>query len=183
MCSQTMSSCRRAAVQINDALPYLAPRGFRALHFTLLSDKKQSQRLRTRAQMSEELSANSLQCDICLVQLRNTAAAQIHAEKTDHQSFSESTTVIKPLTEEEKKAKLQDLREKLAAKRKLEAEGELENLKKNAVIERKKTQESSEVIEALQRKEELKAIAAKKKEKEDDLKAKQSSFTLRTTSS
>lgn len=126
--------------------------------------------------MEEEPTANSLQCDICQVQLRNTAAAQIHAEKTDHQSFSESTTVIKPLTEEEKKAKLQELRERLAAKRKAEAEVELENQKKNAVIERKKNQESSEVVEALQRKEELKAIAARKKEKEDDLKAKQSLF-------
>lgn len=36
----------------------------------------------------------------------------------------------------------------------------------------KKTQESAEVIEELKRKEELKIIAAKKKEKEDDLKAK-----------
>ena len=77
------------------------------------------------------------------------------------------------LTEEEKKAKLQDLREKLAKKRQLEADKELENTKKNAAIERKKTQESAEIIEELQRKEELKQIAAKKKEKEDDLKAKQ----------
>lgn len=123
--------------------------------------------------MSEELTGNSLQCDVCLVKLRNAAAAQLHAEKTDHQAFSESTEEIKPLTEEEKKAKLQELREKLALKRKLEAEKEAENLKKNASIERKKTQESAEMIDSLQRKEELKAIAARKKEKEDDLKAKQ----------
>lgn len=80
--------------------------------------------------------ANSLQCDICGVKLRDTSAAQIHAEKTEHQAFSESTEEIKSLTEEEKKAKLQELREKLAAKRKLQADEELENLKKNAAIER-----------------------------------------------
>lgn len=84
-----------------------------------------------------------------------------------------SLTLNKALTEEEKQAKLQELREKLAAKRKLEADKELENVKKNSAIERKKTQESGEIIEELKRKEELKQIAAKRKEKEDDLKAKQ----------
>lgn len=122
---------------------------------------------------SEVDAMNSLQCDICGVKLRNAAAAQIHAEKTEHQAFSESEEKIKPLTEEEKKAKLQDLRDKLAAKRKVEADKELENVKKNASIERKKTQESAELIEELKHKEELKVIAAKKKEKEQDLLAKQ----------
>lgn len=39
--------------------------------------------------------AKSLSCDICGVRLRNAVAAQVHAEKTDHQSFSESTEEIK----------------------------------------------------------------------------------------
>ena len=43
----------------------------------------------------EDLNANSLQCDDCGKQLRNAAAAQLHAEKTQHQSFSESTEIIK----------------------------------------------------------------------------------------
>jgi hypothetical protein len=37
--------------------------------------------------------------------------------KSGHQSFSESTECVRPLTEEEKKAKLNELRAKLAAKR------------------------------------------------------------------
>ncbi|CCG84723.1 protein of unknown function [Taphrina deformans PYCC 5710] len=123
--------------------------------------------------MSEaEIQANSFVCDECGASLRNSAAVQLHAEKTEHQSFSESVEVIQPLTEEEKKIKLQELREKLAAKRKIEADKELENVKKNASIERKKTQESAEMIEDLQRKEQLKVIAAKKKEKEEDQKAR-----------
>ncbi len=35
----------------------------------------------------------------------------------DHQDFSESTDEIAPLTEEEKKARLEELRQKLAEKR------------------------------------------------------------------
>lgn len=129
-----------------------------------------------------ETQARSLQCDVCGLKFRNAPAAQLHAEKTEHQAFSESVEEIKPLTEEEKKAKLQDLRDKLAVKRKLEAEKELENTKKNAVIERKKTQESADVIEQLKRKEELKQIANRKKEKEEEAKAKLSRVLFSCTS-
>ncbi len=47
----------------------------------------------------------------------DSAAAEFHAVKTQHQNFSESTAAIKPLTEEEKKAKLAELKERLAKKR------------------------------------------------------------------
>ncbi|ORY83089.1 hypothetical protein BCR37DRAFT_386970 [Protomyces lactucae-debilis] len=127
----------------------------------------------TPAQIEDSEEANSLQCDDCGKKLRNAQAAQVHAETTQHVNFSESTETIKPLTEEEKAAKLQMLKERLAAKRAKQAEEELEQGKKNAAIERKKTQESAEAIEQLKRKEELNAIAAKKREKQEDLKAKQ----------
>jgi hypothetical protein len=65
------------------------------------------------------------------------------------------------------------LKERLAAKRAKQAEEELEQGKKNAAIERKKTQESAEAIEQLKRKEELNAIAQKKRDKMEDLRAKQ----------
>ena len=45
------------------------------------------------------------------------ARAELHAAKSGHVNFSESTEVIKPLNEEEKKAKLAELQARLLAKR------------------------------------------------------------------
>lgn len=45
-----------------------------------------------------DLTANSLVCDECGRMLRHTDAAQLHAHKTGHQNFSQSTEIIKPLT-------------------------------------------------------------------------------------
>ena len=59
----------------------------------------------------------SLVCNECGKKFRSQAQAEFHASKTEHTDFSESTEEIAPLTEEEKQQKLQDLREKLAAKR------------------------------------------------------------------
>ena len=61
--------------------------------------------------------AQSLTCQDCGRRLRSTAQAEFHAAKTQHINFAESTEEIAPLTEEEKKAKLEELREKLAEKR------------------------------------------------------------------
>ena len=61
--------------------------------------------------------AQSLVCNVCGRQLRSHAQAEFHASKTGHVDFSESTEVLKPLTEEEKKAKLEELRRKAAEKR------------------------------------------------------------------
>ena len=57
--------------------------------------------------------------------------AQFHAEKTGHVDFSESTEEIAPLTEEEKKAKLEELRRKLAEKRSGTSEQDKLDKKKN----------------------------------------------------
>ena len=61
--------------------------------------------------------AQSLVCNDCGRQLRSHAQAEFHASKSGHINFSESTEVIKPLTEEEKKLKLEELRRKAAEKR------------------------------------------------------------------
>ncbi len=71
----------------------------------------------------------SLKCDDCGKLLRDHAAAEFHASKTEHQNFSESTEVLKPLTAEEKAAKLQELKEKLAVKRAAKAKEEEGNFK------------------------------------------------------
>lgn len=43
---------------------------------------------------ASDLTAQSLQCNDCGKLLRNTAAAQIHAERTQHQNFTESTDQV-----------------------------------------------------------------------------------------
>lgn len=68
---------------------------------------------------------------------KNTALANFHAEKSGHDQFEESTEDVKPLTDEEKKQKLQELREKLAAKRAVKSVAETQEQKSNEIIRRK----------------------------------------------
>ncbi|CAA9964325.1 hypothetical protein CFE70_007014 [Pyrenophora teres f. teres 0-1] len=112
--------------------------------------------------------AKSLVCDECGKKFRSVNQAQFHGEKTGHEQFSESTEEIAPLTEEEKKQKLQELREKLAEKRAKESEQEKEDRKRNEQIRLKATKESQDIKEELQKKERLKEAAAKRAEKKAD---------------
>ena len=77
--------------------------------------------------------AKSLVCGECGRKLRSHAQAEFHATKTGHVDFSESTEEIAPLTEEEKKAKLEELRRKLAEKRSGTSEQDKLDKKKNEV--------------------------------------------------
>ena len=61
--------------------------------------------------------ARSLVCNECGKNFRNKEQAEFHAQKTQHVDFAESTQEIAPLSAEEKKAKLEELRQKLAEKR------------------------------------------------------------------
>ena len=122
------------------------------------------------AEEAEE--ARSLICNECGKRFRGTAAAEYHATKTEHQDFSESTEEIAPLTEEEKKVKLDELRERLAAKRALGSEQDKIDKKRNEEISRKKTKESQDIKEQLKVKEQLNDAAAKKREKQADVDAK-----------
>jgi hypothetical protein len=92
---------------------------------------------------------------------------------SDHSNFEESTEVIKPLTEEEKKAKLAELRERLAAKRAAQASQDLAETKKNEAIRRKKTQETEQLKEELRRREQLKEVEKRKREQREDALAKE----------
>ena len=79
-------------------------------------DELQEESISTRA-IAEGQVALSLICNDCGKKLRTHAGAEFHASKTGHTNFSESTEEIKPLTEEEKKAKLAELRAKAAEKK------------------------------------------------------------------
>ena len=61
--------------------------------------------------------AQSLVCNDCGKKFRSQAQAEFHASKTEHINFAESTEEIAPLTEEEKKAKLEELKRKAAERR------------------------------------------------------------------
>lgn len=92
--------------------------------------------------------------------------------RSGHQNFSESTDEIAPLTEEEKKAKLDELREKVRAKKEAKSALDKEDAKRNEQIRQKSTKETQEAKEELQRKEQIKEAARKRQEKLDDFEAK-----------
>lgn len=81
----------------------------------------------TAQEPTEEASgaeAKSFKCDECGKLFKNQDEMEFHAAKTNHSSFSESTEEKKPLTEEEKKAQLALLEERMKQKRKEREERE-----------------------------------------------------------
>ncbi|KAL8796082.1 MAG: hypothetical protein Q9182_007433 [Xanthomendoza sp. 2 TL-2023] len=114
----------------------------------------------------------SLICNECGKKFRSQAQAEFHASKTQHVDFAESTEEIAPLTEEEKKARLEELRQKLAEKRAGMSEQDKIDKKRNEEIRRKSTKETQDIKEDLKKKEQLKEAAAKRKEKQDEVEAK-----------
>jgi UBX domain-containing protein 1/4 len=117
-------------------------------------------------------TARSLVCNDCGKKFRTTAQAEFHASKTEHQDFSESTDDIAPLTEEEKAAKLAELRERLKEKREGMSEQDKIDKKKNEEIRKKSTKETQDVKEELAKKEQIKEAAKKRQEKLADIEAK-----------
>ena len=135
-------------------------------------------------------AAQSLTCQDCGRRLRSTAQAEFHAAKTQHVNFAESTEEIAPLTEEEKTAKLEELRQKLAEKRAgTSAQDKLDHKRnevcnlyhklttmnangENQEIRRKSTKQTQDIKEDLQKKEQIKEAAKKRQEKQDDIDAK-----------
>lgn len=77
--------------------------------------------------------ARSLVCNDCGKRFRSQAQAEFHASKSQHVDFSESTEDIAPLTEEQKKERLEELRQKLAAKRAVQSEQDKVDKKRNEV--------------------------------------------------
>jgi len=117
--------------------------------------------------------AHSLVCTDCGKKFRSEAQASFHGAKSGHLNFEESTEEIAPLTEEEKKAKLVDLREKLAAKRATMSDQDKIDKKKNEDIRKKSTKETQDIKEDLQKKEQIKEAAAKRREKVAEVAAKE----------
>nr|XP_031859487.1 uncharacterized protein CI109_005135 [Kwoniella shandongensis]KAA5526559.1 hypothetical protein CI109_005135 [Kwoniella shandongensis] len=119
-----------------------------------------------------DLVAKSIKCSECGKIFRSEATASFHAERSGHDQFEESTEEIKPLTEEEKKAKLADLREKLAAKRAVQSKEQEKENKANEALRRKAGQDIGKVKEDMQLKEMQKEADRKKREKLEDQRAR-----------
>lgn len=105
-----------------------------------LEDNQDKSLEEVQAQAQEEGPAlqpgeapRSLVCNDCGKKFRGQSQAEYHASKTEHVDFSESTEEIAPLTEEEKKDKLAELRQKLAAKRAGQSEQDKVDKKRNEV--------------------------------------------------
>lgn len=124
------------------------------------------------AAAAADAEPKSIKCSECGKIFKNTALAQYHAEKSGHDQFEESTEEIKPLTEEEKKQKLAELREKMAAKRAAKAKEEAKEQRANEAIRRKSGKDINELREELKQKEMLKEAEAKRREKLEDAKAR-----------
>ncbi|TVY54471.1 UBX domain-containing protein, partial [Lachnellula suecica] len=122
--------------------------------------------------LKEGEEARSMVCNICGKKFRSMAQAEFHASKTEHVDFSESTEEIAPLTEEEKKARLEELRSALAEKRAKQSLIDKEEQKKNEKIRMKSTREVQDAKEELAKQEQIKAAAAKRQEKQADVAAK-----------
>lgn len=121
---------------------------------------------------AEDPNAQSLICNECGKRFRNHDQASFHASKTEHTDFSESTEELAPLTDEERKARLEELRQKLAEKRANQSIQDKEEAKRNEQIRMKATKESQDIKEELARKEQIKEAAKKRMEKQEDLEAK-----------
>ncbi|KAJ5653363.1 hypothetical protein N7490_000366 [Penicillium lividum] len=116
--------------------------------------------------------ARSLVCNECGKKFRSQAQAEFHASKSEHVDFSESTEEIASLTEEQKKQRLEELRERLAEKRLAQTAQDKADQKRNEEIRKKSTKETQDAKEELKRKQALKDAAANKREKAEELEAK-----------
>jgi hypothetical protein len=110
--------------------------------------------------------AQAYKCNECGKILSNMANLELHANKTGHADFEESTDQVKPLTAEEKAAKLSEIKELVKAKRQ-----EREEKEKSEDVDREKQRrfmgkemaKTKEEMEIIQRKRD---VELRRKEKE-----------------
>ncbi|KAF7357039.1 hypothetical protein MVEN_01040700 [Mycena venus] len=127
--------------------------------------------------VANDVEAKSIKCSECGKIFRNTALAQFHAEKSGHQEFEESTEEVAHssnlLTEEEKKQKLAELRQKMAEKRANKAIEEAKEAKANETLRRKTGKDMGAIKEEMEKRQALKDAEQKKKDKIEDAKARE----------
>ncbi|KAJ2624965.1 hypothetical protein GGI26_001077 [Coemansia sp. RSA 1358] len=116
----------------------------------------------------DDAVAQSLVCNECGKQFKNEDLAQYHAVKSGHTDFAQSTEAVKPLTEEEKAQKLNELQERIKEKRRKREEIEKEEQRKNELLRRKAGQDYTEQQERLKEQQMKRDIESQRREKESD---------------
>ncbi|CAH2077005.1 unnamed protein product, partial [Iphiclides podalirius] len=117
--------------------------------------------------------AKSLKCDECGKLCKNQEEMEFHAAKTTHASFSESTEEKKPLTEEEKKAQLALLEERMKQKRKEREEKEKAEALERERLRIKSGKDLQDARLRLQEQEMQKLVEQRRREKIEDQKARE----------
>lgn len=110
------------------------------------------------AEVTDE-TANSLKCDDCGQLLKDEDFATLHAHKTGHVNFSQSTEAIKPKTKEEIEEQKKRLQEKLIKLRADRAQKEKEDQIQSEISRRKNGRQIHEYRQKFQE-DEMKRIAA-----------------------
>lgn len=107
-------------------------------------------------------TANSLKCDDCGQLLKDEDFATLHAHKTGHVNFSQSTEAIKPKTKEEIEEQKKRLKEKLVKLRAERAEQERKDQIESELNRRKAGRQIHEFRQKFQE-DEMKRIAEEKR--------------------
>ncbi|CAF0745865.1 unnamed protein product [Brachionus calyciflorus] len=129
---------------------------------------KQEEPNKEDSKEEEVASANSLKCDDCGALLKDEDFATLHAHKTGHVNFSQSTESIKPKTIEEIEEQKKRLEEKLIRLRHERLEKEKQEQLEREKARRKEGRQLNEIKQKFQE-EEMKRIAeAKRREKLED---------------
>jgi hypothetical protein len=119
------------------------------------------------------MSAQSLVCNDCGRRFRDATWAERHATLSGHVNFSESTEAIRELTPEEKVAKIQEIKERMKAKRAILQEQEAKEQRERERLRRKAGQDLTAAREKLKEKEMQKALEERKREKEEERRARE----------
>lgn len=127
----------------------------------------------TQAEGDKPAVAKSLKCDDCGKLLKTPTDVEAHAARTSHQNFSESEEEIKPLTEEEKKAQLAKLQEKIKQRQAEKEEQEKQEALEKEKLRRKQGKEMTNIKQKMEMDEIKKLAEFKKREKMEDKLARQ----------
>lgn len=111
---------------------------------------------------AENAQANSLKCDDCGMLLKDEDFATLHAHKTGHVNFSQSTESVKPKTKEEIEEQKKRLQDKLIRLRQEKAEKEKQEQIELEKARRKEGRQLNEIKQKYQE-DELKRIAEEKR--------------------
>ncbi|XP_049868434.1 UBX domain-containing protein 1-B [Pectinophora gossypiella] len=122
---------------------------------------------------TSEAEAKSFKCDECGKLLKDQDEMEYHAAKTNHSSFSESTEEKKPLTEEEKKAQLALLEERMKQKRKEREEREKAEALERERIRIKSGKDMQDAKTRMQEQEMQKLVEQRRRDKLEDQRARE----------